>query len=288
MSQDIERYTGNYYSVIPRFEPHIDSINSNLIQQFKLEDHENIEKLMKITANEFEEISTDIQDLQTKVWLDTAEGAQLDMLGDLLGRQRETSQSDDDYRHDLITQILYITSEADLERVLCILSRETNNDDNITNKDIQVISSGHGTSTIYFKEITDIERLTSSGEYVAGVKACDDLLAAGVGADVKVLDENCIYSFGFADDDDNADETDAGFGADDENENDDSGCMYGYLDGNDPNLDIPLLFTLDADGDGGGFGSDFESSNSESGAFWASFQGRHDPCEISNPYVTKS
>ena len=52
-------------------------------------------------------------------------------------------------------------------------------------------------------------------------------------------------------------------------------------------MDITTLFTLDTDGVGGGFGADDEDFNTESGCFWASFQGRHDPCEIENPYVTK-
>ena len=283
----ITKYTGNFYNVGPKLTTHLDDINKNIIQQFKLDECVNIKSLMTICTNEYDEIQTDIQALQSEIWLDKAVGAQLDMLGELLGRTRDVGQSDEDYRYDLTTQIFYIVNEADLESVLCILSRETGHGDEITNKDVQVISSGHATSFIYFKEKSDLQKLSSSQTYYQGVSSCDDLLAAGVGADVHVLDSTCTWSFGFQDDDGNADDTDAGFGSDDDLQNTDSGCMFGYLDAQDPNMDITTLFTLDTDGVGGGFGADDEDFNTESGCFWASFQGRHDPCEIENPYVTK-
>ncbi len=287
MASGIDRYDENFYNINTKYTTHLEDINTNIIQQFKLDDCENIKSLMTICSNEYDDIQTDIQALQTEVWLDTAIGEQLDQIGSLIGRQRLTSQSDDDYRDDLETQILVITNEATLEDVLCILSRKTGHSDDITDKDVQVISSSHGTSFVYFKNIDDLLSLSSAGTYYSGVLSCDDLLAAGVGADVHVLDDSCTWSFGFADDDDNADDTDAGFGADDEDYNDDAGCMFGYL-ADDPNMDIDLLFTLDTDGDGGGFGSDDDVYNSDSGAFWASYQLRHDPCELEDPYVTKT
>tara|TARA_R110002020_G_scaffold213427_1_gene420250 strand:+ start:47885 stop:48739 length:855 start_codon:yes stop_codon:yes gene_type:complete len=281
---DVERFEDTEYSVVDDPVSHLQQIETNLVQQFKFECHPNIESLMKIVSTELEKISTDVQDIQTKIWLDTAEGAQLDMLGVLLRRARRPGYDDDQYRFDLETQVLLLTNDATLERVLCILSREIGHHDTITDKDVQVVMSGYGSATVFFRDIDDVKLISPQNTFNAGLQYCDALLAAGIGADVRVLDEDCPIAFSFDDNDGNGEALDEGFGSD-ITDDVDEGCFVGLLVPN-PNLDVEGVFTLDDEGLDWGFGSDITDDPDE-GRFLGSFRERYDPCEIENPYVDK-
>src|SRR5688572_28574549 len=64
-------------------------------------DPTNLQKLVAVFSNSYQKIHKTLDDLKHKRNLDTAEGVQLDGLGQILGLPRQSGESDEDYRERL-------------------------------------------------------------------------------------------------------------------------------------------------------------------------------------------
>jgi hypothetical protein len=87
------------------------------------------QKLISVFVGSFQELDDVNQELLTKRWLDTAEGVQLDGIGQIVGLERTGGQTDDDYREALQFQIFINGSNSTPEeaiKVLKFLTKGTN------------------------------------------------------------------------------------------------------------------------------------------------------------------
>lgn len=103
-----------------RFSSQISALNyctrakDRLLWQFK--NKTNIEKYLCVFAEEFQELETTFQNLQTFRKLSTAEGVQLDGLGEIVGVERK-GLSDTDYRTAIQTQAILNSSNGEPESI---------------------------------------------------------------------------------------------------------------------------------------------------------------------------
>ena len=81
----------------------------------------NLQKIIQAIANQAQDINTQQQLLMTMRYLNTAEGLQLDGLGQILGLARIPGQTDSSYREDLQFQIFINQSHGTPEEVMKIL-----------------------------------------------------------------------------------------------------------------------------------------------------------------------
>jgi len=86
----------------------------------------NFQKMLFAFCTMAQSLQTQETNLQTLRYLNTAEGVQLDGLGQILGLSRIPGQSDASYREDLLFQIFVNSSSATPEDMIYILSYLTN------------------------------------------------------------------------------------------------------------------------------------------------------------------
>ena len=79
------------------------------------------QKLIGVFVQSFQELDDVNQQLLTGRWLDTAEGVQLDGIGQIVGLARTPDQSDTDYREALQFQIFINGSNATPEEAILVL-----------------------------------------------------------------------------------------------------------------------------------------------------------------------
>jgi len=88
---------------------HFERAVALLASQFRFElangELTNLQKIIKILAEQAQDIDYVNFELETQRWLDIAVGVQLDLLGEILGLPRNIRESDDDYRERLQFQI---------------------------------------------------------------------------------------------------------------------------------------------------------------------------------------
>lgn len=103
---------------ITQITDHVDAAKARLLQQYQ--DDDNLKGLVEIDANQTQDEEDMGWDLLTKRALSTAEGAQLDLVGAILGRARATDQNDDDYRDFLEFRVTELLSEGTINDLLFI------------------------------------------------------------------------------------------------------------------------------------------------------------------------
>lgn len=82
----------------------------------------NLQKLLAGILTEAQQLNTQEQALQTQRYLNTAVGAQLDGLGQILGLARVPGQTDASYREDLQFQIFFNQSNGTPEEMITIIA----------------------------------------------------------------------------------------------------------------------------------------------------------------------
>jgi hypothetical protein len=87
-----------------------------LISQFK--EQPNFNKLFLALSTTFQTIENTLWQLKTLRWLTTAQGVQLDELGEIVGLSRSSGQSDESYREALIFQSYINSSQGTAEECL--------------------------------------------------------------------------------------------------------------------------------------------------------------------------
>jgi hypothetical protein len=97
---------------------HIADAKKRLIQQYKGKPR--IESLVEAFVQDFQNLETVGKDLNENRSIDTATGNTLDRLGDIVGLDRESGQSDDDYRILLKSKIGQNVSQGEPERIIDI------------------------------------------------------------------------------------------------------------------------------------------------------------------------
>lgn len=86
----------------------------------------NFMKLIKVLADELQELENVNWELKTERWLDSAIGAQLDEIGIILGLPRNPGESDENYRQRLRFQIFINSTSGTPEQLIAILKFLTN------------------------------------------------------------------------------------------------------------------------------------------------------------------
>lgn len=101
-------------------ENHIDEAINHLIELFR--DGPRNQAMLRVVIGQFQEIEQAAWDLLTAFDLDTAEGAQLDILGEILNEKR-AGREDEDYRAALRVVILVYKSSGKLPEMLEIAQK---------------------------------------------------------------------------------------------------------------------------------------------------------------------
>lgn len=108
-----------------RIPNHYERANALLAAQFRDtlpdQDKNNFQKLLKALIDSMQEIDDQNQELIFLRFLDTAQGVQLDGLGEIVGIAREPGQSDESYREDIKFQIQINRSNGTPEEMISIL-----------------------------------------------------------------------------------------------------------------------------------------------------------------------
>lgn len=106
-------------------DDHYERANALLASQFRDnlpgQTMNNLQKLIKSVIISMQEIDDQNQLLIFMRFLDTAQGVNLDGLGEIVGLPRKPDQSDDDYREDIRFQIFINNSNGTPEEVIQIL-----------------------------------------------------------------------------------------------------------------------------------------------------------------------
>lgn len=106
------------FSVLPPLPAAIDPLH-RLVQQFRGKPR--IETLLRAIAAQTQAISDALEDLRTERWIDTAEGAQLDGLGRILGLARG-AWDDEQYRARLRVRIRILLADGTPENIIATLA----------------------------------------------------------------------------------------------------------------------------------------------------------------------
>lgn len=135
--------------------------------------------LLEIINEEFENILTSLDLNLVMSFVSTASGSFLDNIGELLNCQRETSESDDNYRYRITQQTSTMSKANETSIRLACLSVE-----GVKDVILRQFEKGAGTFTAYI--ITD--SLTPSSTILDSVKvAINDVKAFGITAEIKAL-----------------------------------------------------------------------------------------------------
>jgi hypothetical protein len=78
----------------------------------------NLDALISAVASQYQDIETAMIGLLTLRSLDTASGAQLDGLGQIVDLVRVSGQTDADYRFALLTQMIVLSKSGDVESII--------------------------------------------------------------------------------------------------------------------------------------------------------------------------
>jgi hypothetical protein len=93
----------------------VDLALEKIIEQFKEKD--NLINFLSAILKPASDLEVDLNNLLTKRWIDTAEGVQLDGLGDIVGEPRR-GRLDNEYRAAIKFRIFINTSKADPETII--------------------------------------------------------------------------------------------------------------------------------------------------------------------------
>lgn len=105
------------FEVLPPLPPTLDPLR-RLVEQFRGKPR--IEALLKAIAAQVQDVSDAADDLREKRWLDSAEGAQLDGLGRILGLDRG-AWDDEQYRARLRVRIRVLLADGTPESIITTL-----------------------------------------------------------------------------------------------------------------------------------------------------------------------
>ena len=89
---------------------------------YQFEDSTQFKALLEAFLNQWEELNDAIIDVRDLRYLNTAEGQQLDNIGEILGLERPPDYDDDDYRFALKIQIMINNTDITVNDTLDILS----------------------------------------------------------------------------------------------------------------------------------------------------------------------
>lgn len=106
------------FEVLPPLPESADPLR-RLVQQFRGKPR--IEALLRAIAAQTQAISDALEDLRTERWIDTAEGAQLDGLGRILGLARG-AWDDEQYRARLRVRIRILLADGTPENIIATLA----------------------------------------------------------------------------------------------------------------------------------------------------------------------
>lgn len=109
------------------FEPilnHAEAAILRLVGQYA--NDENLKNLLRALIGPIQEIENALETMNTQRLLDNATGANLDLLGTIIGIARPAGASDEDYRQLLYAQIKINTSEGQPEQVIQTFQLLTN------------------------------------------------------------------------------------------------------------------------------------------------------------------
>lgn len=110
---------GSFYSTYPPNPYHIDDhvaiAKALLIEQFQ--PRPNINKLVEIMAGRVQGVENVASDLLTRRAIDTAEGAQLDIVGEIVGQPRE-GREDEEYRDAIRFRVQLNISNGEPETLI--------------------------------------------------------------------------------------------------------------------------------------------------------------------------
>lgn len=113
------------FEVLPPLPPGLDPLD-RLVTQFR--DKPNLTAFIKAFAAQTTELKAIASDLRDNRWLDTAEGAQLDGLGRILGLERG-GWGDEQYRARLRVRIRILLADGTPENIIETLSLLANTND---------------------------------------------------------------------------------------------------------------------------------------------------------------
>jgi hypothetical protein len=167
------------YTIFEPLQDHVDYANDNLISQFK--DCPNILKLLNTSLLELDQATTDLIDFQKLILnVEEAVGAQLDLIGTILGLNRVLGQDDIEYRSLLLSQIQVITCDGGLTKVLAALLMRYNYplDDSSRDK-LKVRTLFYNIAQIYVHNLQDIREN-------GGTDFIDSLISGGGEARILV------------------------------------------------------------------------------------------------------
>lgn len=95
---------------------HIAQAKARLIEQYK--EKPKIEGLLEAIVKPLQDLEDLFLALGTERWIDSAIGAQLDVVGKIVGAQREVGQNDDDYRLVIKAQIIMNLNQGTPEEII--------------------------------------------------------------------------------------------------------------------------------------------------------------------------
>ena len=160
------------YTIYRTLATHKELANENLISQFK--NCPNILNFLDLAFQQMDQLSTDTRDLQESIFnVEDSTGANLDLVGKVVGVVRLTAEDDVYYRERIKTQILINNSDGSLRSTLLALIMTYNlPPDSRSSDEIQINSGSHNHPILYVRDFTKvrdnggtdlIDRLTSAG-----------------------------------------------------------------------------------------------------------------------------
>ena len=116
MANEIPKSTSVPYFIIDREVSHANQAKANNIQQFK--GRENIEKLIDILLSQLQKQQADVLKAQKGLSIEQGTGWMLDLVGKSLQSYRESGQSDEDFRKDIVEKIVFDNSQGSTKDLL--------------------------------------------------------------------------------------------------------------------------------------------------------------------------
>ena len=103
---------------------HIEDAKDRLIEQYK--EKININSLVGIFGSGIQNIEDELEKFTNARSIHDAVGAQLDLIGSIVGLDRKVGQNDDSYRADLFVQISINTAQGDPESLILLMENLAN------------------------------------------------------------------------------------------------------------------------------------------------------------------
>ena len=169
------------YTILPEISTHTEIANDNLPTQFK--DCPNINSLISFPLQELDKAQTDIYDFQSKILnIEESEGVNLDLCGDIVGRDRITGNSDGAYRPKLLTQVFINNNDGSIPKMLTALLVMFNLEADYTSIDeLQLMRTSYNAMEIFVRDKVAIDVYSSEEQIEA-------MIPAGARAEICVLD----------------------------------------------------------------------------------------------------